>query len=123
MSRKRTQRQGYAMLTVTIFVTLMLTFFGVSQKYLGEAVRIEDARIRTRDRDEGAVHALAAACDLLETGLPPSNPYICATTINTSTGARSFTVTFSSLGLNVWSIQVVPTSPTDSPTPMPVTFP
>jgi hypothetical protein len=122
MSRQRNQRNGYAMLTVLIFMTLMLTF-GISQRYLGEAVRIEQARTRTRDRDEGAVHAMAAALDLLETGLPPIDPYTCATDINTSAGSRSFTVTFSSLSPSQWAIQVAPTLPADSPPLMPSTFP
>jgi hypothetical protein len=123
MSRQRNERNGYAMLTVLIFLTLMLTFFGISQRYLGEAVRIEEARTRARDRDEGSVHAMAAALDLLETGLPPTDPYSCATDVETSTGSRSFTVTYSALSASQWAIQVTPTLPADSPPPMPATFP
>jgi hypothetical protein len=123
MTRQRNDRNGYAMLIVLIFLMLMLTFFGISQRYLGEAVRIEEARMRTRDRDEGSVHAMAAALDLLETGLPPSDPYTCATDMETAAGTRSFTVTYSSLSGRRWAIQVVPTLPTDSPPPMPSTFP
>ena len=61
------KRAGYAMLSVIIFLSLMLTFFAVSQRYVGEALRVERARVHVRDRDEGSMHALGAAMTLLET--------------------------------------------------------
>ena len=86
------------------------------------ALRIEAARTLQQQRDEGAIHAVAQGLQLLETGLPPTNPYICATVISTSTGNQSFTVTFSSSVANEWTVQAFPTIAGPPPPPMPPGF-
>ncbi len=110
------------MLTVLIFVALMLTFFSICHRYSAEAVRIETARSQMRQRDEGAIHATAAALDLLETGRPPVDPYSCHMTVDTLLGPKKFTVTFTAIAPNDYSIHTAPSSPMDSSPPMPSNF-
>ena len=78
----RTPRRGYAMLIVVAFLALLLMLSGVSQRLIGSALRLEDVDQRLRKRGEGSVHAMAAATTLLETGLPPYSPYVCAAEID-----------------------------------------
>ncbi len=59
---------------------------------------------------------------LLETGYPPTNPYVCGVTIDTSTGPSAFTVTFVSQGGGNWSVNSAPTAADESPLPMPLVF-
>ncbi len=110
------------MVMALVFIALMLSIYSVAYRHVAEALRIETVRTLTQQRDEGSLPALARAIALLETGLPPQSPYVCAAIIDTSTGQRSFTVTFTPEGENRWSVHAAPTRPPDSPNPMPVSF-
>ncbi len=110
------------MLMVILFLILMFSLLTLAYSQLGSALRAEAARAQQVQRDTGSVPALAQALALLETGYPPASPYICGTSINTSTGAVAFTVTFTSLGSNTWTVQSTPTAPGDNPQAMPSTF-
>lgn len=110
------------MVMALLLIALLLSIYSVAYRQIGAALRIETARTLQRQRDEGSVQALARGLALLETGLPPQNPYACAVTIDTSTGGRSFTVTFSSATGNSWSVHAAETQPPESPDPMPVSF-
>lgn len=110
------------MLLVLIFLALVLSLYSLSYRHTAAALRVEATRTLQLQRDEGSVHALAMGLALLETGLPPSNPYICAVTIDTSTGERSFTVTFALETANTWSVGARPTEPFEDPEPMPDSF-
>ena len=120
--QRKTRRGGYAMLLVVGFLILFLALLGVAYSELAAAVRAQTVCALQIQRDEGSIHALAKGLALLETGLPPSNPYACGVTINTSTGPSSFTVIFTSTGTSSWSVNCVPTAPNDNPPPMPSTF-
>ena len=115
-------RRGYAMVLVLVFIALILSLYGVSYRYVAAALRIETARTLQQQRDEGSVRALAKGLALLETGLPPSDPYICAVTLYTSAGLRSFTVTFTSEAEEIWSVSAAPTLPSEDPQRMPDSF-
>lgn len=120
--RTRLPRRGYAMVLVMIFIALMLCMYSVAYRHVAAALRVETARILLTERDEGSVHALARGVALLETGLPPSDPYVCAMIIGTSPNDRSFTVTFASEGADSWSVSAAPTEWPDEPQAIPQTF-
>lgn len=115
-------RSGFALMLVLVFIVLFLAMLGVACRQTAAALRIESVRTLQTQRDEGSLHALAKGLALLETGLPPADPYICGVDISTSTGVRSFTVTFASEGAGAWSVNSVPTAEGDFPTPMPAMF-
>lgn len=110
------------MLMVLLFLILVFSIMALAWRQLESALRAEAARALQVQRDEGSVQALAKGLALLETGFPPASPYSCGTSIATSRGTVSFTVTFTSQGNNVWSVESTPTGPADNPTPMPSTF-
>lgn len=110
------------MVLVLLFLILLFSLMAVAYGQLGSALRAEQARALQVQRDEGSVEATARALALLETGFPPASPYTCATTVSTSTGTSSFTVTFASLGNNTWSVQSSPTAPGENPRAMPGSF-
>jgi hypothetical protein len=110
------------MVLVLVFIALMLTFYAVSYRHVAATLRTETVRARQKERDEGCIQALARGLTLLETGLPPSNPYTCAAVIGVPPDERSFTVTFTSEAENVWSVRAVPTEWPDEPEPMPTSF-
>ena len=109
-------------MTVSLFLVLMLAMTGVVHRHLSSVLRIEKARIQAEQRDEALMHALAQAMALIETGLPPSDPYVCSTTIVTSQGSESITVTFAQELNEIWSVHAAPTAPDATPQPMPASF-
>ena len=120
--RVTSSRSGYALMLVLVFIVLFLALFGVAYRQTAAALRIESVRSQATQRDEGSLHALARALALLETGNPPSDPYVCGVTIDTSFGPRSLTVTFASEGTNDWTVHSAPTPPNANPQPMPSSF-
>jgi len=120
--KTRPPRRGYAMVLVLVFIALLLTFYSVAYRHVAAALRVETVRTLERQRDEGSVHAVARGLTLLETGLPPSNPYVCGATIGTPPDERSYTVTFTSEVEGVWSVHATPTQWPHDPQPMPTSF-
>lgn len=120
--KSRPPRRGYAMLLVLVFITLVLSVYGVSNRYMATALRVETARTLQELRDEGSMHALARGLTLLETGLPPSESYTCGVTISTSEGPLPYTVIFTLEKEGIWLVHARPTSLIENPAPMPDTF-
>ena len=110
------------MLLVLVFIALSFSFFAVAHHQMDAALRLETVRVHQDSRDEGSVQAVARGLTLLETGLPPTNPYVCGVTIGTPPNERQYTVTFSSAGENVWSVQAAPRVWPDNPPTMPAMF-
>ena len=67
--------------------------------------------------------AVARGVALLESGLPPTDPYVCLAEIVTTSGVRSFKVTFETAGAGNWSVNAVPAEDGESFDPIPVIFP
>lgn len=120
--RPKPDRSGFAMMLVLVFIVLFLAMLGVTLRETASALRVEGARVKQLQRDEGSIHALAKGVALLETGLPPTDPYVCGVDINTTNGTQSYTVTFESEGGDNWSVRSELTAGGFPPTPMPVTF-
>lgn len=120
--KTRPPRRGYAMLLVLVFITLVLSVYGASYRYMAAALRVEAARTLQEARDEGSMHALARGLTLLETGLPPLESYACGVKISTSEGPLPFTVTFTLETEGIWSVHAQPTSLIENPQPMPDSF-
>src|SRR5262245_14958440 len=120
--RTKSDRSGFAMMLVLVFITLFLVMLGVACRRTATALRLEEVRAKQTLRDEGSVHALARGVALLETGLPPSDPYICGVDIETSQGTRSYTVTFTDEGDGNWAVNSTPTEEGESLTVMPAVF-
>lgn len=121
MKRKH-HRPGYAMLLVLAFLVIFFALLSLAGSQLAALVRAETVRSNESQRDLGSVPALARALTLLETGYPPSNPYVCGATIDTPTGPSQYTVTFSSAATGNWTVHVAPTAEYESPAPMPLVF-
>jgi hypothetical protein len=115
-------RQGYAMVLTLLFVVLMLSVYGVAHRQIAAALRVETVRAAQARRDEGTLAALARGLALLETGVPPSDPFTCGVTLNTSVGPRSFTLTFASEGIDHWSVHAAPTAEGADPPAPPSSF-
>lgn len=74
-------RHGYALMQVLVFGVLFLVLLGVAYRQTASVLRVETVRVQQAQRDQGSVAAVALGLDLLETGLPPSDPYSCTVTV------------------------------------------
>jgi hypothetical protein len=115
------------MVLVLVFLALVLSFYSLSQRQMAAVLRTETVRTFQTQRDEGCIRALGRGLDLLETGFPPTSPYVCGTVVDTSAGSRAFTVTFQNEGTAAdgkpaWSVRAAPTAVTETPEPMPSRF-
>lgn len=114
------------MVLVLAFVMLFVSLLGVVWRREASALRIASVRTLQSQRDEGCIKALARALRLLETGNPPSTPYICAATvdvmINGVSTPRSYTITFTQESAGLWSVHSILTPAAEHPTPMPDDF-
>jgi hypothetical protein len=110
------------MVMVVVFIALVFSLFGVAHRQMASALRIEAARTLQTDRDTGSIEAVARGLSLLETGLPPSDPYVCEATIGSAPDQRWYTVTFQTEGPGEWSVHAAPTQWPDAPEPMPPSF-
>jgi Tfp pilus assembly protein PilX len=117
-----TRRRGYALMLVLVFLVLFLMFLGVAYRQVGLLLRVESVRTLRTHRDEAATRALARAMSLLETGLPPANPYTCRVVIDTPSGPCPLTVTFTSDDGSTWLVRSAPGAPGQPAIPMPDTF-
>jgi hypothetical protein len=117
-------RAGYSLTLALVFVVLMLGVIALASRRIGTALRVAAARSQKLARDEGALQAAAKALDLLETGNPPSDPFVCQVVVAGATDGveRTITVTFASEGPDLWAITAAPAQPGDEATPMPAKF-
>jgi hypothetical protein len=111
---------------VLVFLVLFLTLLGTAYRGVAAVLRVESVRALQLQRDEGSTQAVARALALLETGLPPTDPYECGVTIETSTGPCAFTVAFTleqdQNQHKTYAVHAAPTATGETPQPMPETF-
>jgi len=115
-------RNGYALAIVLIFMILLLSLSSVAFRHIAAALRVESVHAEQVIRDQGSLNAVAQGLALLQTGPPPTNPFVGGVTIDTSSGQRDYTVTMSSVDEGTWTINAIPTPLGQSPDPMPGSF-
>ena len=108
MKRTPAARRGYAVILALFFVLLFTAMLGVLVRCAATTLRIESDRAARSRYDQGTVPAMARALALLETGLPPQDPYVCCVTIDTPGGPRSFAVTFTGDDGGAWRVHSEP---------------
>jgi hypothetical protein len=121
-ARHQPNRHGYAMLLVLAFAVFFFSLLAMACSQLSSSILAETARIQQTQRDEGSVRAVGRALALLETGYPPTNPYSCGVSIDTSAGSRPFTVTFVLNEPQNWSVTAAPAEAGENPPAMPLMF-
>jgi hypothetical protein len=107
---------------VVVSLVLFLALWGVTFRQTASVIRVASVQTLRLQRDQGSVQAVAYGVTLLETGLPPTSPYVGAVVIQTPTGSRSFTVTFSFESGTNWSVYATPTASGDNPPLLPSSF-
>jgi hypothetical protein len=138
MSRRRSNRRGYALMLVIVFVVLFTAVLGVAWRRVASALRIEHVSDVRKQCDKGSIQALAQAMRVLETRLHCDNSgvawldvsetstpdyestYTCKTSYNVSNDSTApdyhwFTVAFTrDPSDGTWWVNVTVAQPNDS---------
>jgi hypothetical protein len=118
----RPPRRGYSLMLAMVFNVLMLALLSLAYRQLGSTLRIASAWTQQVQRDEGRLRAAARALALLETGVPPSDPYVRLVEVDTSQGPSNFIITITTEGVGLYSVQAAAAGPNDPTTPIDNTF-
>lgn len=119
------RRRGYSLTVVLLFLVLLLCLWAAVYRTTASFLRVETARVKRNDLDEGMLGALAKVLWYLETqAVPPAGSYGISVPVNPNNPhpqGPDFKVTFTQVTLpdgSNWSITVVPGSyPTALPGP------
>ncbi len=122
----RCRRRGYSLTVVLLFLVLLLFLWAAVYRTTASLLRVETARVKRNDLDNGMLGALAQALLYLEkTPTLPRNPVTYGITVPVNPNnpnnpeGPNFTATFTPAPLpstNGWTIQVTPGT---WPTPLP----
>ena len=107
------RRRGYSLTVVLLFLVLLLFLWAAVYRTTASFLRVETARVKRNDLDEGMLGALAKALWYLETNPAlPRNPVIYGITVPVNSNnpeGPNFTATFTpATSPNGWTIQVTP---------------
>jgi hypothetical protein len=107
---------------VLVFMTTALALCALLRRDTGQAVRFAQVRQVRSENAYWSGHALAYSLGLLETGTPPTDPFICKLPLTNGQEVRYFRLTFDELTANNWQVDVEPTTLLDTSPLAPVTF-
>lgn len=106
--RKRPRRGGYVMLIVMMLILTTSAMAAVHARHLNSALRIEQARIRSETFNQGPVMVLAAACQRLETGDPPSAKVEYGYSHSIDGASVLYRIRYTDVGDDRWQITAEP---------------
>ena len=106
---------GHILLSTMAFLVLAMILWLAAFGQMAGYGRIEKVSHIRQDRATQSMRALAWGLALLESGLPPTNPYSCRVTPDSGTG-RQFVITFqrTSWVERKYTVSVRPATPSDT---------
>jgi hypothetical protein len=122
MKRCKRDRAGFAMLLVLAFLMLFFAMMAVAYSHLGSLLRTETYRVKRLEFEQGPATALAQALAVLETGYPPASPYTCSVAVDTSTGPKTFAISYTLQPDSTWTVAAAPLDLSVTVPPLPAAF-
>jgi hypothetical protein len=116
------RHNGYALAgTIMFLLIVMIMWLGVTRQ-IGTYLRMEKNFQSQRSYCDKCLRALSWGLSLLETGLPPSNPYSCRMQVGRDS-LQTFVVTFEEISALNYRVAARPADSEDSSLPeAPETF-
>jgi hypothetical protein len=113
--RRATGRRGFALMMTLAHLALLLAVWGLANRQTAALLDLETALGHRSQREQGSLVALARGLALLETGLPPKNPYSCSTVVRGTTYTVTFQYSPSGTEGNQWTATVSAAPTTGTP--------
>lgn len=118
--KRRPRRSGHALVGTMGFLTLAMLLWLVTQGQMANSLRTAKAVQERQIAAQGPTRAMAWGLALLETGLPPADPYCCKMT---PAPGEDYVMTIARTTNGEYAIAVRPLDPNDGPLPAaPPTF-
>ena len=105
---------GHALVGTMCFLVLMMLLWLAAFSHLGSYMRVEKATQTRQARDGGCTREMAWGLTLLETGLPPTNPYSCRVVPG---NGQTYVIKFTSYVALRYSVSVRPATSGDNSLP------
>ena len=122
MRNRRHHRRGYVLPAVLLFLMISFGIWAVFFRSTASVVRIEQARVLRETRTVWDAPAVATGLRLLQTGLPPHDPYSCRVTLTNDSQTKYILLKFEKVAPVRWSITASPTTADDLSPDVPTTF-
>ena len=113
--RRLSKQSGHALMGTMAMLVLVMLLWLAAFGQLSSYVRVQKACQLREERSTGPARALSWGLTLLETGLPPSDPYSCR--VSPSEG-QTFVVTFTQTFPDGYTVTVHPAGPDDDCLPV-----
>jgi type II secretory pathway component PulJ len=125
MTRRQSNRRGYALLLVMVFVVLFSAILGVAWRRVASAIRVEFLSEVRRQSDQGSIPVLAQAMKFLETRLrwDAANSVVklngstdATISYSRTVGSNYYIIAFARTGMmdgTEWSVNVTVAKPED----------
>ncbi len=115
-------RRGHALIGTMIFLVLGMLLWTAAHHKIAGYLRVEKTHETREERSVNPKRAMAWSLALLETGLPPEDPYACRMVPNAETG-KTYVATFTAVDTLKYSISIRPATEDDVALPLaPETF-
>jgi hypothetical protein len=121
-SRRRHHHHGFVLPAVLLFLAVAFGMWAMLFRSSATVLRFEQARTLRAGRANFAAPAMATGLRLLETGVPPSDPYACKVTLELDGVTRYYRLGFEQIAPNRWTIDASPTTEDDITADAPATF-
>jgi hypothetical protein len=102
---------------VVVFLLVLLSILGMAYRQMASTLRLEEARTRQIDTEQGVLQLAALGMGMLENPMGTTE-FDMTQTYNTSTGPRTYRLTLQRQSLDpgtgddIWTLDVVPVTPT-----------
>jgi Tfp pilus assembly protein PilV len=104
-------RRGYTLMLVVVFLLVVMSMLGMAFRQMASTLRLEEARTRQIDLEQGSVKLAALGLGMLE-NVMASPSFEMQQTYDTSAGPKTYTLTMqrqsvdSGTGKEIWSVTV-----------------
>ncbi len=120
--KRRHHSRGFALPAVVLFLMNAFGAWAVFFHSSSSVIRIEQARLERETRTSWDAPAIAMAMRLLQSGMPPSDPYSCKVALAQDSQTRFVLLTFEQTTLTRWTVTAAPTNADNSSPDAPATF-
>ncbi len=114
--RRRCTQSGHALAGTLVLLVLAALLWMVVYRHTAGLLRAERACRLRSERSMGCTRALACGLSLLETGLPPQNPYSCRVLL-AGEGGGQYVLTFTETEALAYTVSTRPATEDDSSLP------
>jgi hypothetical protein len=107
---------------VLLFLVFAFATWTIYFRSSASLLRVEQARVERETRDQWTAPAMAQALRLLQTGMPPTDPYSCKLELTQDGVTKYFLLSYERISAARWTVTAAPTTSDEVAVDAPSTF-